>query len=147
MQQRGHLNKPEGWGDLGYHFMIDPEGRIFEGRRLVWRGAHVGGMNDHNLGICLMGNFDEIRPTAAAISSLERLLDDLRAQNGIPRSAVTWHRAWPSANTVCPGDNLEPYVRRYRDGLTLAGARAKLQSSTAATAPPRWTRHAGGSVR
>lgn len=148
MIQRSHLNKPEGWGDIGYEFVIDPEGRIFEGRRLAWRGAHVAGMNDHNLGVCLMGNFDVIRPTAAAIASLERLLDDLRAQNGIARSSVTWHRNWPSANTECPGDNLEPYVRRYRDGLTIGSAmKAKPPAAVASAARPRWTRTSGGSVR
>jgi hypothetical protein len=148
MLQRSHLNKPEGWGDIGYHFVVDPEGRIYEGRRLTWRGAHVRGMNDHNLGVCLMGNFDEVRPTAAAIASLERLLDDLRAQNGIARSAVTWHRDWPSANTECPGDNLEPYVRRYRDGLTISGGSIPTAGrQQVAAAKPHWARRSSGSVR
>lgn len=116
--QRAHLNRPEGWGDVGYHFLIDPEGRIYEGRRLSWRGAHVGGQNDHNLGVCLLGNFNEYKPTPAAIRSLERLLDDLRAKNGIPRSNVRYHRDWPTANTECPGDGLVPVVENYRRGLT-----------------------------
>ena len=31
-----------GYGDIGYHFLIDPNGRLFEGRELVWQGAHAG---------------------------------------------------------------------------------------------------------
>lgn len=116
--QRAHLNKPEGWGDIGYHFLIDPEGRIFEGRRLSWRGAHVGGQNDHNIGVCLLGNFDEMQPTKAAVASLERLLDDLCARNAIPHSQVRYHKEWPTANTQCPGTALVPIVDRYRRGLT-----------------------------
>lgn len=114
--QRGHLNKPEGWGDIGYHFLIDPEGRVYEGRRLTWRGAHVGGQNDHNLGVCLLGNFETTRPTSAALASLERLVDELRAEHRIPRSAVTYHKEWPTANTACPGRHLAPWVESYRGG-------------------------------
>lgn len=146
--QKSHLNKDEGWGDIGYEFVIDPEGRIYEGRRLIWRGAHVRGKNDHNLGICLMGNFDLQRPTQAALTSLERLLDDLRAKNGIPRSAVTWHRDWPSANTDCPGDNLVPYVRRYRDGGAIGSSLAHVSSTPAAPKrAPRWKPTSGAKVR
>jgi len=141
--QRAHLNKPEGWGDIGYHFLIDPEGRIYEGRRLNWRGAHVKGMNDHNLGVCLMGNFDQMRPTAAAIASLQRLLDELSRVNGIPHNAVTWHKEWPSASTECPGDYLVPYVRRYREGQSLATTAAS--GSPVAASAPKW--RTGGSVR
>lgn len=118
--QRSHFNRVERFGDLGYHFLIDPEGRIYEGRRIAWKGAHVGSMNDHNLGVCLLGNFETSRPTGAALASLEHLLDDLRGRNGIARSAVTWHKNWPSANTACPGKHLEPYVRRYREGMALS---------------------------
>ena len=118
--QRAHLNKPEGWGDVGYHYLIDPEGRIYEGRRLAWRGAHVAGKNDHNLGVCLLGNFDEYRPTSAALASLERLLDDLRTRHRIPRNQVTYHKEWPSANTACPGHHLAPWVESYRGGAGLA---------------------------
>lgn len=145
--QRAHLNKPEGWGDIGYHFLIDPEGRIYEGRQLTWRGAHVKGMNDHNLGVCLMGNFDQSNPTPAAIASLERLLDDLRAQNGIGRNAVTWHKEWPSASTECPGDRLVPFVRRYRDGSSLVGAGVPASPSPFAATQFATTRKAGGAVR
>lgn len=137
--QRGHLNKPEGWGDVGYHYLIDPEGRIYEGRRLSWRGAHVGGQNDHNLGVCLLGNFNEQQPSAAAVRSLERLLDDLRSKNGIPRSNVRYHRGWPTANTECPGDALVPVVENYRRGLTTSSL-TQQRSAPRAQAKPAQTR-------
>ena len=122
MIQRSHLNKRNPrWGDVGYHYLIDPEGRIYEGRRLAWRGAHVAGLNDHKIGVCLMGNFEISTPTAASLKSLERLLDDLRARNSIPRSSVTHHTAIASAYTECPGRNLIGWVQAYQRGTSLTG--------------------------
>lgn len=45
------------FGDVGYHFLIDSEGHIFEGRPLKYEGAHVSGHNPHNIGIVFLGNF------------------------------------------------------------------------------------------
>lgn len=121
MIQRSHLNKRNPrWGDVGYHYLIDPEGRVYEGRRLAWRGAHVKGLNDHKIGVCLMGNFEITNPAAASLKSLERLLDDLRKRNNIPRSNVSHHTAVASAYTECPGRNLIGWVQAYQRGTSLA---------------------------
>ncbi len=109
--QHAHMNG-EGYGDLGYHFVIDPYGRVFEGRDLSWQGAHSGGTNNvQNLGVCLLGNFDQERPTQAALASLEHLLDELRAKWNIPRRAVRAHCDWKT--TDCPGRNLQSWLRSY----------------------------------
>jgi hypothetical protein len=123
--QTSHLNKRNPrWGDVGYHYLIDPEGRIYEGRRLAWRGAHVAGLNDHKIGICLLGNFEVTKPTAASLSTLGRLLDDLRSRNNIPRSRVSHHTALASAGhaTECPGRNLIGWVQNYRGGSSYVAA-------------------------
>lgn len=102
-------------GDIGYHFLIGPRGKVYEGRSLHWRGAHAGGSNnDDNIGVCLLGNFESRPPTAAALSSLEGLLDDLRASYSIPRRAdrVLGHGELKS--TACPGTALQSWVTRYR---------------------------------
>ena len=40
--RRGHLARgPQRWGDIGYHYAIDPSGRTWECRPLSWQGAHV----------------------------------------------------------------------------------------------------------
>jgi hypothetical protein len=67
-----------GWNDIGYNFLIDRCGRIYEGRyggttRPVI-GAHTLGMNTSSTGIAMIGTFSSVRPTTAAISALERLL-------------------------------------------------------------------------
>lgn len=131
MIQRSHLNKSNPrWGDVGYHYLIDPEGRVYEGRRLAWRGAHVAGLNDHKIGVSLMGNFELTTPTAASLKSLERLLDDLRARNNIPRSNVSHHTAVATAYTECPGRNLIGWVQAYQRGNSIAALPASAPKYT-----------------
>lgn len=109
--QKAHMNT-EGWGDIGYHFLIDPAGRLYQGRSLAWQGAHAGGQNNvANIGICLLGNFDAERPDARALATLESLIGVLSARHGIPRTAVKGHRAYRA--TACPGERLARWVESY----------------------------------
>lgn len=110
--QRDHMSN-RGYGDVGYHYFIDREGRIIEGRSLRWQGAHAGGSNNvGNVGICLIGDFDKEKPTGAALRSLERLIVELQSKLGIPRPNVRPHRAWKE--TQCPGEHLMPWFARRR---------------------------------
>lgn len=111
--QRSHMeSKSPRWGDIGYHFLIDPAGHVFQGRELVWQGAHADGDNNiQNIGICMIGNFDEERPSKAALESLRKLIDGLRRTWSIPKTSVFGHQDLKS--TRCPGKNLEPWVKSY----------------------------------
>lgn len=111
--RRGHVSQQ--WADIGYHYIIDPHGRIWEGRPIRFQGAHVKDNNEHNLGIMLMGNFEVERPTPAAISSLDAFVgEQMRRYNvGLRRAAdksagVFTHQEIMS--TVCPGRNLQGYM-------------------------------------
>ena len=44
-----------GWSDIGYHFLIDRDGMVVEGRALERTGAHTKGHNKCSIGICLFG--------------------------------------------------------------------------------------------
>lgn len=70
-----------GWNDIGYNYIIAPDGTIFEGRDGQGRleidnvlGAHFCNKNTGTMGICLLGNFDIEQPTTIALESLEKLL-------------------------------------------------------------------------
>ena len=110
-----HMNN-EGYGDVGYHFLIDPSGRIFQGRDLRWRGAHAGGLgganNYGNIGICLIGNFEVERPTQKALDSMHALVAHWSDRFDIPPSRVAQHSDWK--NTACPGEFLRRELARYR---------------------------------
>lgn len=114
--QLGHMGTDRRYGDIGYHFLIDPRGRTFEGRNLRYQGAHSSGANNvGNIGICLLGNFEQERPTPAALESLERLVGELCKQHKVARSRVYGHQELKA--TECPGRYLMSWVERYRHTL------------------------------
>lgn len=108
----GHLKQD--FGDIGYHYMIDFEGRIWEGRSTEYEGAHVASANEANLGVMLMGNFEEQEPSDKQISSMHMMLIALMHRYFIPASQVFGH--CDLAPSVCPGKNLyQPHVSKFRD--------------------------------
>jgi len=83
-----------GWGDIGYHFLIDEEGQIYEGRAggdyVI--GGHVYCGNVGTIGIALLGNFEIEKPSQVQMQSLQWLLDTLAKQYDIdPARSVTYH--------------------------------------------------------
>lgn len=111
--RQAHLNRAgEPFGDIGYHYVIDPAGRVWQGRPLNWQGAHVARTNEGNLGICCLGNFQQQRPSEAQLASLDRFVVSQMGKYKVPASRVYTHRELGS--TVCPGDNLQPYINDSR---------------------------------
>jgi len=105
-------HRGQNWGDVGYHYLIDPTGRVWEGRPLVWQGAHVGGQNDGNIGICVMGNFERQYPNSAQLRAVEDSVAQLMRVNNIHVREVRTHREM--AATACPGRNLQPRLVAMR---------------------------------
>jgi len=107
-----HRNK-RGWADIGYHFVIGRDGKVYEGRGLSIQGAHAGGGNNkENLGISVIGDFSTAMPTSAAIRTLSRFLRAAQQRYGIGMDQVFGHREFKA--TACPGDSLFSWVERYR---------------------------------
>ena len=127
-----------GWGDIGYNYLIDPNGTIYEGRAGGddVKGAHFSCANSYTMGVGLLGDFTSILPTTAALSSLEALLAWKAAQRGIDPEGSSYHAAsqltlnnisghrdgnpmpvgCPSG-TVCPGDAFYPMLPAIRSGV------------------------------
>lgn len=102
--QRKHM-RLKGFADIGYQFVIDEIGQIYEGRSLNVRGAHTGGHNTGTVGIVLLGNFEETEPTASQLNSLKTLSNCLIDAYAITH--IAGHRDFQPEATVCPGENLE----------------------------------------
>jgi len=105
-----HMDR-RGFADVAYHFLIDSEGVIYEGREIDIRGTHVQGFNTGSVGIVLMGNFNETEPAQAQIDSLENLVDYLRDRYEI--RYLAGHKDYPDQSpdgTDCPGTNLYPLL-------------------------------------
>ncbi len=111
----GHRSK--GWGDIGYHFVVDPQGSVWQGRPLIWQGAHVKDRNEGNIGILVLGNFESQRPTNAQLAALEAHLITLRGLYRVPNGSIRTHQEWPGASTLCPGRNLQAQMAGVRRDL------------------------------
>ncbi|MCX5690199.1 MAG: peptidoglycan recognition family protein [Planctomycetota bacterium] len=111
--RNGHINRrPEAFADIGYHYIIDPAGRVWEGRPLRYQGAHVEKRNEHNLGIMVMGNFEEQKPTTAQLSTLERFVIDQMRRYQISVGNLFTHKEL--GGTLCPGKNLQRWMLAQR---------------------------------
>jgi len=108
--QAGHRKRR--YGDIAYHFIIDPAGRIWEGRSLQYQGAHVAKHNVGNVGVMLLGNFEKQNPSTAQITELNNLVGILRKQFRIKRNRIYGH--CDLASTLCPGGHLYPHIAAIR---------------------------------
>lgn len=106
-----------GWTNgLGYHFVIgngsgSGDGQIEIGGRWLHQlhGAHAGNdeYNQHGIGICLVGNFEDGQPTEAQVRSLIELVNYLQQRCNIPFENILMHRH--VRDTACPGENFPYY--------------------------------------
>jgi hypothetical protein len=97
------------WCDIGYHFVVGPSGTIYQGRSDEERtGAHVGGENTNNVGICLMGNFEEETVGDAQFDGAVDIVGWVGREYEIPftRDRIRGHQEWPGQSTACPGADL-----------------------------------------
>ena len=121
--QREHMGN-RGYGDIGYHFLIDPAGRVWQGRELRWQGAHASGANnEQNIGICVLGNFLRGRggqgPTPAQLNSMRALVLQMMRQFGFGADAIHCHSDFKA--TQCPGPLMETAVAQMVHDLRRVG--------------------------
>ncbi|MFI7410794.1 peptidoglycan recognition family protein [Streptomyces sp. NPDC049627] len=130
------------WGDIGYHFLIDEAGNVYEGRYSgddgipafnpdgdLVTGFHSVGYNSGALGIALLGTLNEQPPTDAAKASLIRLIKVISRFKGLdPQARVTYtnpvNGAKKDTNTVgghrdyfateCPGQVMYDLLAEVR---------------------------------
>ncbi len=129
-----------GWCDIGYNFLVDKYGQIFEGRfggmdRPV-KGAHTGGFNNDSFAVSAMGNYETHTPTSALTTSLTQVLGwklglHQRTPTGMTTLVSTGgpNSRWPKGKrvsfkvisghrdanyTACPGAALYSQLPRLR---------------------------------
>jgi len=142
-----HVNT-NGWDDIGYNWLVDPNGVIYEGRGENRQGAHFSCMNSNTTGICMIGNYETAIPTNNSITALQDfiaweacskninvLASDYHSNsetnlgnvsghldgNGLPNSCTT---------TACPGANLYPLLGSIRNEVAEMVCMEGLSSAT-----------------
>lgn len=103
--QNYHIDS-RGWCDIGYHYLVDWNGEMWQGRYETVLGAHVANNNTSNVGISFMGTYSSTPASGAQLDACAGLLDWLHDNYGIPmnRSYIKGHREY--GGTSCPGDRL-----------------------------------------
>ena len=129
LQQFGQ--KEKNWPDVPYHFVIAPDGRIIEGRSLDYApDTNTKYSLAGNIGIELMGNFEEQRPSQQQLESVVKLSAWLAQKYNIDPNekvkvaagkdsaeetetyALRGHKdAAQGAQTVCPGKDFDRYIQ------------------------------------
>lgn len=103
-------------GGVAYSYLIHPDGTIGEGQGTNI-GAHTLDWNDRAFGICFIGNYMDVEPSAAAIDAFRWLRDDLAA-TGLLLAGIYptgGHRDAPGNSTACPGNLLEQAIPALRE--------------------------------
>ncbi|MEU4770882.1 peptidoglycan-binding protein [Micromonospora sp. NPDC023644] len=110
--QNYHMDS-NGWDDIGYNFLVDRDGRIYEGRGWQTQGAHATGYNTSHLGVCFIGRDGEATArTASAVRALYHYANRLCGRT----LDKTWHGGLPGQSTQCPGSALRDWVQGGMQG-------------------------------
>jgi tetratricopeptide (TPR) repeat protein len=121
--QTTHMESPKNWADIGYHYVIDRAGRIWEGRPIYIQGAHAGNpeANHGNVGVCLLGDYSEQEVSADQKTALRELVINLINHYNIRPDHVYTHqeirRQYDIGPTDCPGERLQSFVDTLRAEL------------------------------
>ena len=115
-----------GWSDIGYHFLVDMGGNIYQGRPETVLGAHVGGANTGNIGVCILGCYhppetsiscyDEM--TYSSEQSLIQLYAWISDTYGVEPKLLKGHRDY-FGTTSCPGNNVWSKLPELRSEISL----------------------------
>ena len=95
------------WADVGYHYAIDRNGVVYEGRDIRVRGSSVGGYNTGTIGVVVMGNFEYDQPLEVQLTVLQTLINWLATTYTLTHLAG--HGEF-NPESVCPGKNMIPYL-------------------------------------
>ena len=136
-------HRAKGEAGVGYHFVIGNGTDTGDGAletTFRWReqrdGAHAKGWDAQSVGICLVGNFEDARPSPAQMRMLVLLVKHLRARYGIPGERVMAHSAVNA--TKCPGArfSMRDLVTTSDPGAAASGPRAGMPGPSAGARGP-----------
>lgn len=127
-----------GWADVGYNWLISPDGTLYEGRgggdNVL--GAHFCGKNTGTMGVCLIGTYTNVNPPDTMMAKLSEIfawkacqravdpnVQTLHASTGFNLFGISGHR--DGCATECPGQKVYDQI-----GLIRKSTQLKLQACT-----------------
>ena len=124
------------WGDIGYNWLVDPNGVVYQGRAFNVDGnkdvigTHAGGFNTNSMGICVIGSYTNLFPSDEALASMydvlawkadERGIDPLGSSLHTPSGNVQRHIVGHRdvTSTQCPGNTFYTMMPEIRHQVAL----------------------------
>ena len=101
--------KHNGWSDIGYHFLVFPDGHILKGRSLLRTPASIKGHNRGAVAICMIGNFDIDDITKEQYRNTIILTAEVKKMYDVPLDKIYFHRDWNNHKT-CPGLKIQKHL-------------------------------------
>ena len=97
-------HKAKGWQDIGYHYVIGLDGKIFKGRPEEQVGAHCIGHNANSIGICYIGGLNKDKKpkdtrTEAQKTAIRALCMDLKIK--YPAASIHGHNEFSTKHCPC----------------------------------------------
>ncbi|GLV39464.1 Peptidoglycan recognition protein SB1 [Carabus blaptoides fortunei] len=110
--QSDHMSGNKNYDDIGYNFLIDHNGNIYEGRGWGVSGAHAPGYNSKSVGISIIGNYQTSQVSDKAAQAAKDVIA-CGVSNGkiISNYKILGHRQTKA--TACPGDNLYQLIKTW----------------------------------
>ncbi|CCH01810.1 Peptidoglycan-recognition protein-SC2 [Fibrella aestuarina BUZ 2] len=125
-----------GWNDVGYNFLLGRDGVVYEGRDGQGvldgdnvLGAHFCSTNTGTMGICMLGNYNDVQPSDTALAAVNQLIgwklrkeglepvgQALHASSAKVLNRISGHRDGVCA-TECPGNNLYARLGAMRQSV------------------------------
>ncbi len=104
--QRDHMHG-RGYCDIGYHFLVGQDGKVYQGRAEGFRGAHVENLNTGKAGVAFIGTFTNSAPSSTMMNVGGRVLSAIACYYDFDLSGhtVKGHRDFDPGNE-CPGTAL-----------------------------------------
>ena len=102
-----------GWARIGYHFGASWDGRTFWLNDFDRRTNHCGGCNSHTVGLAMLGNYDENRPTReleAAMENTVRFIMEVYPSV----TTIAFHGEIGTTPTACPGKYGRAWTKALR---------------------------------
>ena len=104
--------KEKHWPDVPYHFLIAPDGRIFQGRPIEYEpDSNTNYSLSGNIGIEMFGNFEVQRPSPQQLQSCVKLVAWLAQDRKIDLDHIRGHKDAAQDQTVCPGKDFYRYLQ------------------------------------
>ena len=102
------------FGQVSYHIVIELDGTAVRGLRDDQKGAHVGGKNTGNIGVCYVGGVDKKgnpkdTRTPAQKATMLRIVREYQAK--YPGIVTRGHRDWPGVKKACPSFDVGGWLR------------------------------------